>query len=210
MKIPRLSHTLRIVSLILTAQAGGTGCDDNTVQSQDDARRAYLGLDPSIDKAIDLGFQGFNQANSANIPAETAAGALAGAVTVTGQVDQGSSSNKGMRLDVAMAGYSDVAHLTYDTGGGSAGGDAGAAPALPALGMSLKSIPTGTLSGTLVGTFRMSGDLGGQVLLNLTFTGDLQADADGGAGGVTRKPGTVHVTGTATSPAGVFAVDVIK
>src|SRR6185369_2344163 len=146
MKLPRLSHTLRIVALglMLIAQVSGSGCDDNTVQSQDDARRAYLGLDPSIDKAIDLGFQGFNQANSANIPAETAAGALAGAVTVTGQVDQGSSSNKEMRLDVGMTGYSDVAHLTYDTGAaqvGDAGADAGAATALPALGMSLKNIP---------------------------------------------------------------------
>jgi hypothetical protein len=84
------------------------------------------------------------------------------------------------------------------------------ATALPALDMSLKNIPTGTLTGTLVGTFHMSGDLSGRVDLNLSFTGTLTSIADGGAGGVARQPGTVHVTGTATSPSGVYTVDVMK
>jgi hypothetical protein len=182
------------------------GCGSNNVSSTDDARRAYLGLDGSIDKAIDLGFKGFNDAQSANIPAEMAAGGLSGVLTVTGQVDQGSSANKQMRLDVAMATYEDVSGFAYDTG---ATVDAGAA--LPALGMSLQGIPTGTLTGSLAGTFQMSGDLSGPVALNLTFSGDLQSSPDAAAnGGVTRKPGTTHITGTATSPAGTFAVDVTK
>jgi hypothetical protein len=135
-----------------------------------------------------------------------AAGAMAGTLTVTGQVDQGVSANKQMRLDVAMAGYRDVSGFTYDTDLDVDGG-----VALPALDMSLQGIPTGTLSGMLVGTFRMSGDLSGPVTLNLMFTGELEADPDGGAGtGVVRTPGTTHVTGTATSPAGTFAVDVTK
>jgi hypothetical protein len=181
------------------------GCGSNNVSSADDARRAYLGLDSSIDRAIDLGFKGFNEAQSANIPAETGAGTLSGTLTVTGQVDQGASTNKQMRLNVAMAAYSDVANFSYDTGGSA---DAGTA--LPALDMSLQGIPTGTLSGTLVGTFTMSGDLSGPVTLDLTFTGDLESDPDGGTTGVIRKPGTTHVTGTATSPSGTYAVDVTK
>ncbi|HZI09117.1 MAG TPA: hypothetical protein VE153_01935, partial [Myxococcus sp.] len=44
---------------------------------------------------------------SANIPAQSTAGTAAGTLTVTGQVDQGSSANKGMRLRVGMVGYSD-------------------------------------------------------------------------------------------------------
>jgi hypothetical protein len=57
----------------------------------------------------------------------------------------------------------------------------------------------------------MSGDLSGPVTLNLTFTGDLEPNPDGGAGaGVVRKPGTTHVTGSAVSPAGTFTVDVTK
>ena len=35
------------------------------------------------------------------------AGVATGELTVTGQVDQGQSANKGMRLDIAMTGYSD-------------------------------------------------------------------------------------------------------
>ena len=142
---------------------------------------------------------------SANIPTEMAAGAMAGTLTVTGQVDQGVSANKQMRLNIAMVGYRDVSGFTYDTNLNVDGG-----VAFPALDMSLQGIPTGTLSGTLVGMFQMSGDLSGPVTLNLTFTGELEANPDGGASGVVRKPGTTHVTGTATSPAGPFAVDVTK
>jgi len=203
----RVSHRgRRLVHLITLALAAVAGCGSNNVSSADDARHAYLGLDASIGKALDLGFQGFNQAQSANIPQESAAGDLAGSLAVTGQVDQGASANKQMRLTVQMSQYTDVHGFTYDT---DAGADAGTP--LPALDMSLQGIPSGTLSGTLVGTFRMSGDLSGAVTLNLTFTGALAPAADGGTGGgVVRKPGTTHVTGTATSAAGTFNVDVTK
>jgi hypothetical protein len=199
----RTQYGLR--ALVVVA-AVAVSCGSNDVDSQDDARRAYLGLDGSIDRAIDLGFAGFNAAMSANIPTETAPGAMSGMLTVSGQVDQGVSANKQMRLNVALAGYRDVSGFTYDTDASADGG-----VTLPALDMSLQGIPTGTLSGTLVGTFRMSGDLSGPVTLNLMFTGDLEMSPDGGAGdAVARKPGTTHVTGTATSPAGTFAVDVTK
>jgi hypothetical protein len=194
------------VRALVVAAAIAVGCGSNDVDSRDDARRAYLGLDGSIDRAIDLGFVGFNAAMSANIPTEMAAGAMDGTLTVTGQVDQGVSANKQMRLNVALTGYRDVSGFTYDTDASADGG-----VTLPALDMSLQGIPTGTLSGTLVGTFQMSGDLSGPVTLNLMFTGDLEASPDGGTGdAVVRKPGTTHVTGTATSPAGTFAVDVTK
>jgi len=52
---------------------------------------------------MQLGFDGFNSASSANIATQTAAGAKSGTLTVTGQVDQGASANKGMRLQVALA-----------------------------------------------------------------------------------------------------------
>lgn len=184
---------------------GALGCGSNNVNSNDDAKRAYLGLDGSIDKAIDLGFKGFNAAQGANIPMETTAGAMAGTLTVTGQVDQGVSANKQMRLNIAMSGYSDVSGFTYDAGTSDAG------TALPSLDLSLQGIPTGTLSGSLMGTFQMSGTLSGPVTLNLTFTGDLEANPDGGtSAGVIRKPGTTHITGTASSPAGTFTVEVTK
>jgi len=73
--------------------------------------------------------------------------------------------------------------------------------------MMLKGIPTGTLEGSLNGSFMMSGELGGQVSLALTFAGQLEAGADGG---VNRKAGTTHITGTATSPAGTYNVDVTR
>jgi hypothetical protein len=172
------------------------GCDGG-VQSSDDARRAYLGLDVHIDKAITLGFAGFNAASSANIPTQMTTGAAKGTLQVTGQVDQGASNNKGMRLSETLTGYSDDGKLIYATDPATA----------PALGLSLKGIPTGTLSGSLTGNFAMTGDLEGAVMLSVTFTGDLQA----GAGNtVERKAGSTHIVGTANSPAGSYAIDVTR
>src|SRR5713226_5596965 len=72
------------------------GCSSG-VNSTADAQKAYLGLDASVDKAVTLGFNGFNTANSANISPQSTSGTVSGTITVTGQVDQGTSSNKGMR-----------------------------------------------------------------------------------------------------------------
>ena len=77
----------------------------------------------------------------------------------------------------------------------------------PALNINLKSIPSGTVDGSLNGSFMMSGGLSGQVSLNLTFAGQIEPGADGG---VQRKAGTTHITGTATSPAGTYNVDVTR
>ena len=182
---------MKTTSLLLLVAACGT----NAVTSPDDARKAYLGLDASIDKAIQLGFDGFNSASSANISPQTASGTKAGTLIVTGQVDQGTSSNKGMRLFTDYEAYSDDGLLTYQAD----------TTALPALNMQLKNIPTGTLSGTLVGTVTMSGTYKGTLALNLTFNGTLQA---GPGNTVQRQPGTTHTTGTATSTYGTYNVDV--
>jgi hypothetical protein len=186
---------IRILSILLFTCSGA-------VSSDEAARRAYLGLDKAIGKSMDLGFQGFNAASSANIPAQMTTGDKSGTLTITGQVDQGASANKEMRLNVDMVHYSDgdlhldggpTVAITYDTDGG-----------LPALDLSLKGIPTGTFTGSLAGDFSMSGDLGGSVNLNLMMSGTLQATGDGGT---KRAPGTTMVTGTATSGAGTYNVN---
>lgn len=66
----------------------------------------------------------------------------------------------------------------------------------PALTLSLRNIPNGTFEGTLLGTFQMTGDLEGDVTLNLTMSGQIEDD---GTGKVRRKAGTTTVKGTATS-----------
>jgi hypothetical protein len=174
------------------------GCGPG-VKSEEEARRAYLGLDPSIDKGITLGFAGFNSASSANIAPQSTTGVVSGTMTVTGQVDQGSSNNKGMRLIEALVMYSDDGKLSYATD----------MAAQPKLDLSLKKIPDGTLEGTLAGTFNMSGELEGQVTLALVLTATLQPNA-ADATKVERRPGTTHITGTATSPAGVYNVDITR
>jgi hypothetical protein len=181
----------------LSSACGGDDSDKDAVKSTADAERAYLGLDASIDRAIALGFDGFNAASSANIAPVTASGDAAGSMTVGGQVDQGASSNKTMRLTEALAGYADDPKLVYDTD----------TAALPALDMKLSMVPNGTLTGTLVGTFAISGDLQGSVALNLSFTGDLEPDPNDPTH-VERKPGTTHITGTATSGSDTYTVDV--
>src|SRR5262245_2565219 len=91
-------------------------CSDDEVDSDEEARRAYLGLDVSIEKSITLGFAGFNAASSANIDPQTTAGTVAGTLTITGQVDQGASANKGMRLKVGMVDYNDGDIVINDDG----------------------------------------------------------------------------------------------
>lgn len=191
-----------LVASVLLSTAGCGG-----VSSEEQARRAYLGLDKSIGKSLTLGFAGFNAASSANIAAQTAAGDKSGTLTITGQVDQGASANKGMRLKVGMADYSDgtqavdggsIGNITYKT--------ATDVSAQPALELSLKGIPTGTLSGTLVGDFEMTGDMTGSVHLNLTLSGTCEDD---GTGKVRRKAGSTTVSGTATAGQGSYSVNLV-
>jgi hypothetical protein len=195
-------------SLVLLTILGSSllgACTSDSVDSNEQARRAYLGLDPSVEKSMNLGFAGFNAATSANIPAQMMAGAETGTLQIAGQVDQGSSSNKEMRLTVTMTTYSDGPfevdsnHDKYDITYASD------TTTLPELDLSLKNIPTGTLTGTLVGTYHLTGDIIGDVVLNLAITGTM---ADGGSGTVIRAPGTTTITGTATQGDGVYNVNV--
>jgi len=183
-------------------------CDDSSaVSNEESARRAYLGIDLSVDKAIQLGMQGFNEATSANISPQTAAGDVAGTLVVAGHVDQGSSANKTMNLTTTYTGYEDapatapndggVLHIVYD-----------GAPTTTTLSIKLMSIPDGTFSGTFDQTLQMTGDLEGEVTLSLTFAGDLQPV--GATSQIERKPGTTHITGTATSRFGTYQVDVTR
>ena len=178
-------------------------CSSSGVDSTETAKQAYLGLDESIDKAITLGFKGYNDSTNANIPTETAPGDVSGTMAVTGQVDHGVSTNKVMNLQETLTTYSDTdAGVIYDTSS-----DAGTDGAPAALGMTLQNVPTGTMSGSLDGTYGMSGALEGLVTLSVTFNSDLEAND---AGGVERKPGTTHITGTAVSGNGTYQIDVTK
>lgn len=197
---PSSSFSLYGLLTLSSLACGGGG----QVSTEEQARRAYAGLDNAVGKSMQLGFDGFNSATSANISPQTASGLKSGTLVVTGQVDQGASANKGMRLKLAMAGYSDgdvivdggsSVAITYATA------DAGTPPALD---LSLKSIPNGTFTGTLAGDFEMTGGLTGTLKLNLVLAGAIE---DGGMGKVQRKVGGTTVTGTATSSAGTFQVN---
>lgn len=103
-----------------------------------------------------------------------------------------------MNLTEGMSAYTDDGKITYVT-----------TATAPALSMKLANIPTGTMNGTLVGTYTMTGALSGSVTLNVSFTASLMA-GDVGNTSVTRKPGTTHVTGTATSGNGTYAIDITR
>ena len=181
------------------------GCgDESDLDSAEDARRAYLGLDGSLEKALDLGMEGFNAASNANISPQSGMGDASGMITVDGQVDQGASDNKGMRLTLALEMYSDGVietvddmdiEITYDTDPAN----------LPALDVMMKMIPDGDFEGTMVGTYQMRGSIEGTATLDLALSGQLMDD---GSGGVSRLPGQTHVTGTARSGDATYDVDV--
>jgi hypothetical protein len=200
--------------LLVVLSMAAMACSDDGVDSDEEARRAYLGLDGSIEKSLNLGFQGFNLASSANIDAQATTGTSAGMLTVSGQVDQGSSDNKGMRLYIGMVGYDDgdveynedhdLVHLVYDTSADTA--------AQPYLNLKLNNVPTGTLTGTLdanstmTGVYNISGDIEGTLTLNLTINGMLMA---GTGTQVLRVPGSTTVVGTATNQdGGVYDINI--
>jgi len=194
---PRMTRLLSaFIAVSLLAMSSSCG-EDEEVTSEQEARLAYIGLDNMVGKAMDLGFMGFSEATSANIPTQNGTGDLKGTIAVGGKVDQGSSDNKEMRLTVELVDYQDVdpPRVTYAT----------SAPA--ALDMSLKKIPDGDMTGTMTGRFQMIGDLEGEVELNLTLSAQLEPDPTR-TDGVRRKPGTGRVTGTATSRYGTYPVDI--
>lgn len=195
MRIARFYIAALSSLVVLLASCGG----GDGVSSEREARAAYLGVDGAIAKALALGMDGFNAATSANIPAQLGEGDVSGTLTVAGQVDAGASANKEMRLTLALVDYQDGVEegeleILYDT-----------MDPLPALDLSLRGIPDGTFTGTLMGDFHMTGDVAGPVTLELMFAGELEAAA--GSDAVQRVEGTTRITGTATSSAGVFDVD---
>jgi hypothetical protein len=197
--------------LVVVGSMALAACGSDDINSDEEARRAYFGLDKSIGKSLTLGFAGFNAATSANIPPQMTTGDVSGTLTVSGQVDQGASNNKGMRLYIAMVKYSDGplvikdakgeetidVNITYDTPAD--------VTAQPYLNLKLANIPNGTFTGTLTGpgSYLMDGDIKGEALLNLTFSGQIMADP---TGKVIRTPGTTMITGTAQSGDGTYDV----
>jgi hypothetical protein len=181
--------------------------EEDGVASKASARAAYLGLDNAIEKALNLGFKGFNEASSATIPPQTTDGDVMGTMNVTGKADQGASANKGMRLDVELIGYQDILAIVdvddadidfavvYDTD----------PAALPYLEAKFSNYPNGTFTGSFTGTVNMSGDLKGIVTLNLSFSGQTEEDPVDPTK-VVRVDGTTTVTGTATSSYGTFDI----
>ena len=184
--------------VLMSALVLATACADD-VSSDAEARQAYLSLDPVIAQALDLGFQGFAAASSANIDVQTAAGAKGGTVAVSGKVDQCASKNKNMDLTLRLVAWTADAAIKFDTSADAA--------LQPKLVLSLKNLPDADLTGTLVGNFTMTGALEKSVALNLSLTGKTMADANGK---VVRKPGSMRVTGTATAGGDAFVVDVTR
>ena len=171
----------------------------NSVSSEAEAELSYVGLNGAIERSIGLGFDGFNAADSANIAPQEGEGDVSGTLIISGQVDQGSSDNKGMRLEMLMDDYADLIDVDADEDSEFAVTYWTDPEDQPKLDMQLKDIPDGTVDGTLMGTFEMEGDLEGQVILDLNLSGAIEDDGDGGT---QRVAGGTRVIGLATGPSG--------
>ena len=182
---------------MLSATAVGCGNGDS-VTSDEQARRAYLGLDKSVSKSLALGFMGYNAASNANIPTEMAAGDVTGTLTITGHVDQGNPSQVSMGLDAAMTMYSDGKIAIDDKGHTITVTYATNMATPPTLSLKLNSSAGNTLTGSLSGDYVMSGDMQGTVTLNLQINGTFS----GTAPNVMRVAGSTTVTGTAVNSSG--------
>jgi hypothetical protein len=193
--------------LIVVLSLATVACSDDGVDSDEEARRAYLGLDKSIEKSLNLGFVGFNLATNANIDPQMMPGDEAGTLTITGQVDSGASDNKGMRLNIALVDYEDgpivindedeEIEIIYNTSTNVAD--------QPYLNLKLQNYPNGTLTGTLdsntnlTGVYVLSGAIEGELTLNLTINGQTM---EGPNATVVRVVGSTTVVGTATNQDG--------
>ena len=197
--------TVAATALLLVTS--GMSCGDSAVSNDDPARRAYLGIDSAIDKAISLGLQGFNTALSPNISPQTAAGGVMGTLVVGGRVDRGSGPNRGMSLTTTFTMYEDLVPSPEDSGTIDVVYDGQASS--PTLNLSLRGIPNGTFTGTFVQTLHLSGNLSGDVYLNLMLSGSIRAA--GSAGSMfERTPGTMSITGTAMSSYGSRTVNLMR
>jgi hypothetical protein len=190
-----MRNQLACVVITLAALAG---CGDSSVNSDEEARRAYLGLDKSISKTLALGFQGYNAATSANIPTQMTTGDATGTLTITGHVDQGNPGQVVMNLNILMTMYSDGPIPINDKGDTITITYATDSAAPPLVSLKLNTSAGNTLSGTLIGNYTMSGDLEGIVTLNLQLNGTFS----GTAPNVMRVAGSTTVTGTAVNSAG--------
>lgn len=195
--------TLAVAVLsLLAAQCGG-------VSNADGARRAYLGLDRAVDRALSLAFDGVNAASSANIPPQMASGDLAGTMLVEGQVSQGSGSNREMRLLVTLTDYRDN---VSDNGDGGSGAALRLIYSKPASGTPIAmdlSLRPPMFTGTFAGTVNMTGELAGSVTVNVTLSGQLESMSGSGSR-LQRVAGTTRITGTVTSAYGMYPVDVTR
>lgn len=182
-------------------------CSSNSVDSNEQARRAYLGLDKAISKSLALGFQGYNVATNANIPPQMTMGDASGTLTITGKVDQGTPGQAQMNLNVGMTMYSDGKIMVDDKGNTISVTYATSTDMTmqPLLSLKLNSSAGDTLTGTLMGDYTMSGDLKGTVTLDLQLTGKFS----GTAPNVMRVTGSTMVTGSAVnSDGGMYTVSV--
>jgi hypothetical protein len=187
---------------VLSAQCGG-------VSNADAARKAYVGLDRAVDRALSLAFDGLNAATSANIPSQMGNGDVSGTMLVEGQVSQGSSSNREMRLRVTLMNYRD---MVRDNGDGGSGSELRLVYDMPMGGAPLTfdlSIRPPMFTGTLTGTLRMTGELEGTVTLNMTMAGQLESMSGMGSR-LMRVPGTTRIQGTVTSGSSTFTVDTTR
>lgn len=200
---------MRSLASLVLALTVAAGCGGDDLDSDAEARRAYLGFDRAVDLGLELGLDGFNAATSANIPDQTGDGADSGTLTVSGQVDQGASANKEMRLLLTLVDYSDGPLEDPETDDTFAIVYDSPPEAPPALDLSLRDIPDGTFSGTISGRFLLSGDLDTEATFALTLSGGIQEDPQR-PGEVIREPGTLRITGTATSGDGTYTVDVSR
>ncbi len=197
--------------LLILAALGACSSDNNSVNSNEQARRAYLGLDKSISKSLALAFQGYDAATNANIPAQMTTGDAmpGGTLTIGGKVDSGTCSQLSMGLDVGMVKYSDGPFVVdnnntkisviYDTNTD--------VTMQPLLSIKLNASAGDSISASLMGDYTMSGDLKGTVTLDLTITGTFSGTCPNS---VMRVSGSTHVTGTAVnSSGGMYTVDVM-
>jgi hypothetical protein len=139
-----------LLSLVL-ASASLIACGSDGVDSDEEARRAYLALDESIGKSLTLGFAGFGAGDNANIPDQETTGADTGTLLISGKVDAGNSANKVMTLNVGMVDYSDgevvinddgdTVAITYNTDLDEA--------LQPVFDIKLQNFPNGTFTGTV-------------------------------------------------------------
>lgn len=194
----RIAVPAVIVAWTMVAYGCSGGDKKKNVDSEEGVQIMYDSFQPTILRITTNGLAAKGTAGTgANIPEIFFPGLVQGSGAITGTVANSNSGNENLSLEVRLDDYSDTGDVTFQT-------DNTSAATLLQFDLNVQNQPADNgMSGTIVGTLTLDGDVEGTGVFDLALASDLDDD-DG-------NPAIIctHVTGTVTAEGDDLDVDFV-